>query len=101
MKFERKKLHKSLYKGLAKNKVKIQRKNKDYKRCLSGISGHGNKVSWAVENNNNENELSFVERAGIGKILITKSTLYIFINSQQYYDLILKFTLYLLKVTKT
>lgn len=70
--FENKRFSKSLFKGLAKNKVKIQRKNKDYKRCLSGISGHGTKVACGADHNNNENELSFVERAGIGKILVAK-----------------------------
>jgi hypothetical protein len=38
-KFEKKDYDKSNFEHMHKNKAKIIRKNKDYKRCLSGLSG--------------------------------------------------------------
>ena len=38
-KFEHRKMHKSMYDGLNKDKAKIQKRNKEYKRCISNMSG--------------------------------------------------------------
>ena len=66
-KFQPKSVNKSHLKGLNKQKAKIHRKNKDYKRQMSGMSNSGLNRSGYIGDNNQNEELSFLERSGIGK----------------------------------
>lgn len=63
--YERKRLRNSLYEGLNKHKAKIQRKNKDYKRQLSG--GGGLNKSGNINDVSVNDDRNFAERSGIGK----------------------------------
>ena len=58
-------MKKNLFEGLNKHKAKIQRKNKDYKRQLSEISGKGLNKSGHIGESKQHEDKSFLEKSGI------------------------------------
>jgi hypothetical protein len=63
--YERKRLRNSLYEDLGRRTDKMQRKNKDYKRQLSG--GGGLNKSGNLNDVSINDDRNFAERSGIGK----------------------------------